>query len=396
MMPPDPEELRLDPAEKQILEALAKELGVKKIFADDAFRPNQRGNLWLEHPYSAWGQYFSPEEMAMTGHVRGLMISAFKDARYTDPPEQLTEFETKSRHQLAGADAGKISRIFELIGQLPYLVALDLGRNDWAELPASFYTMPNRGTLRWLSVTHNGLTKLDARIGEFTGVRVLDLYDNQLTQLPESMGNLTKLDNLQLVRNKLSDLPRSFENLSVLNQLNISTNRFTELPSILRSLKNVHEFYAIENEIYQIPNWIGEIVELRYFFIGNNPITIIPEEILSLTHLTDLLVSPKNLHPFFLELLEVNRNEWFGKFYPPNGKEGMMGRWKNFIPTIIEKIKNDIPLDAWEQHYPFYSKYENIFRPIIDQTQNSTGLRVKGLIERAKSIKVGLLKKIIL
>jgi ferredoxin-thioredoxin reductase catalytic subunit len=50
MSQPKPAELRLDPAEKAILEEITHELEIPKIYADSDFRPNNRCYCWLEHP----------------------------------------------------------------------------------------------------------------------------------------------------------------------------------------------------------------------------------------------------------------------------------------------------------------------------------------------------------
>jgi hypothetical protein len=256
--------------------------------------------------------------------------------------------------------------------------------------------MPNRGTLRWLSVRHNRLKILDLGIGFFTDLQVLDLGDNQLESLPESIGNLVLLKDLTLSNNKLTELPQNFSHLIQLSDLYLGSNIFSEFPIVLKNLKILHVLSLKSNQIMQVPNWIKELSSLYKFSIQNNQISQLPEEILNLPLLELVFISPKHLDPFFIDLLEDSDREYYGKLLPPNQHTGMIKRWKNFISNILEKIKNDIPLDAWEQKYPLYSKYENILKPVIDQTQNSTAQHVKRLIERAKTVKVGLLKKIIL
>jgi Leucine-rich repeat (LRR) protein len=352
--------------------------------------------LLARAPLDELEEYFSPEEMAMTGHVRALMLCAFLEDKYNKFQLSPANTDYPPNHRLAGAESANLTRVFELIGQLPHLVVLDVGRNEWAELPASFYQMPNRGNLRWLGLKHNRLTKLAPGIGEFTGLRVLDLTDNRLEHLPDAIGQLIHLRDLTLNLNKLRTLPITGEKWKELTQVSIIDNNFTEFPSIFRTLKKVNTIYAAHNQIYQIPNWIGEMSDLEYLFLGENPIEMIAEEILTLPHLTDVTLSPKWLHPFFHALLEANLDETFGKLFSPNTHNGMMGRWKKFIPTIIEKIKQNIFLDEWEQNYPFYAKYEQILVPICAQNPTNTAMSVQRLIDRTKSIGLNKKKKILL
>jgi hypothetical protein len=277
-------------------------------------------------------------------------------------------------------------------------VALDLGRNDWAELPASFYSMPNRGNLRWLSVTHNGLKGLAPGIGEFTGVRVLDLTDNKLKQLPDEIGSIQNLVQCELSQNLLSDLPSGFANLSQLTELFLGSNQFHEFPNPLRHLHKLGLLFLGYNQLHQVPNWIGELQSLYDLSLNQNMIEILPDEILNIPTLSSVCISPKWLHPFFKSLRahQPVADENYDELLAPNQHSGMIGRWKNFIPTILDKIQKNLPLDAWEQQYPFFAKYEQILFPVCEKHTNSTAVQVKQLIERTKNIKISKKKKIML
>ncbi len=387
-------EKRLVPEERQILDQIAQELGKKHIEARACLN-NRSCVIWMEKPERQYKEYFSPEEMEMEGHVRELKISAYAHDKYATG--QLLPYKPKPPiHQLSGVPPDQLVRLFELIGQLPYLAILDLSCNEWSALPDTFYTMANRAHLVKLDLTHNELNLLQAAIENFRSLQILFLGYNKLSFLPNEFGNLENLRWLHLNSNKLCELPSRFGNLSNLSTLNLVNNAFTEIPIQLKGLTRIFTIYLDENKITLIPSWIGEIQSLVDLGISNNKIKALPDEIFNLRNLKQILVSPQWLLPFFRQLTTDYMDEDFAKIKPQSQDNPFMVRWKTFIPRIIEKIKNGESIDEWEQSYPFWVKYEQILQCVLRNYRNETSKLVEELVNKQFSLKVSKKKKIIL
>ncbi|MHA1473730.1 MAG: leucine-rich repeat domain-containing protein [Promethearchaeota archaeon] len=91
-----------------------------------------------------------------------------------------------------------------------------------------FWFRIQNGHLEQLGLKNFGLSSLPENIGDLKFLIRLDLNGNKLKSLPESIGNLKLLTNLDISNNKLTSLPESFRNLKI-SVLSIGGNQFKSL-----------------------------------------------------------------------------------------------------------------------------------------------------------------------
>ncbi|XP_044965013.1 LRR receptor-like serine/threonine-protein kinase RPK2 [Hordeum vulgare subsp. vulgare] len=114
------------------------------------------------------------------------------------------------------------------IGQLNYLISLDLSRNQLGgEIPASVKNLPH---LQFLSLGHNLLNgTIPNDINQLQSLKVLDLSSNLLSgDIPHALAELTNLSALLLDNNKLTGkIPAEFANAASLTEFNVSFNNLS-------------------------------------------------------------------------------------------------------------------------------------------------------------------------
>ncbi|KAG8079827.1 hypothetical protein GUJ93_ZPchr0007g4720 [Zizania palustris] len=114
------------------------------------------------------------------------------------------------------------------IGQLNYLISLDLSRNHLGgEIPTSVKNLPH---LEHLSLGHNFLNgTIPTEINQLHSLKVLDLSSNLLTgEIPGVLVDLSNLTTLFLDNNKLSGkIPSAFAKSTSLTMFNVSFNNLS-------------------------------------------------------------------------------------------------------------------------------------------------------------------------
>lgn len=114
------------------------------------------------------------------------------------------------------------------IGQLNYLISLDLSRNHLGgEIPTSVKNLPN---LERLSLGHNFLNgTIPTEINQLHSLKVLDLSSNLLTgEIPGALADLRNLTALLLDNNKLTGkIPSAFAKSMSLTMFNLSFNNLS-------------------------------------------------------------------------------------------------------------------------------------------------------------------------
>ncbi|VAH28196.1 unnamed protein product [Triticum turgidum subsp. durum] len=114
------------------------------------------------------------------------------------------------------------------IGQLNYLISLDLSRNQFVgEIPTSVKNLPH---LELLSLGHNLLNgTIPNDINHLQSLKVLDLSSNRLSgEIPHALADLTNLTALLLDNNKLTGkIPAEFANATSLTMFNVSFNNLS-------------------------------------------------------------------------------------------------------------------------------------------------------------------------
>uniref|UniRef100_A0ACD5YWN4 Uncharacterized protein n=1 Tax=Avena sativa TaxID=4498 RepID=A0ACD5YWN4_AVESA len=114
------------------------------------------------------------------------------------------------------------------IGQLNYLISLDLSRNQLGgEIPTSVKNLPH---LEVLSLGHNLLNgSIPNDISQLHSLKVLDLSSNLLAgEIPRALADLANLTDLFLDNNKLTGkIPAEFANAASLTKFNVSFNNLS-------------------------------------------------------------------------------------------------------------------------------------------------------------------------
>jgi Leucine-rich repeat (LRR) protein len=112
------------------------------------------------------------------------------------------------------------------IGEYSGLRKLDVSCCQLVELPHEIGMLKN---LQSLAAHDNHLTHIPDTIGKLEALGKMSLHSNSLKALPSTFGNLTSLKWLSLHFNKFENLPTSFSNLSQLQRLSLHHNALTEL-----------------------------------------------------------------------------------------------------------------------------------------------------------------------
>ena len=191
------------------------------------------------------------------------------------------------------------------LGDLPYLVSLDLGVNH---LTGSIPTaLGNLAQLQSLDLTRNNLTgAIPAELGSLARLTVLALGGNALTgEIPAGLGNLADLTQLYLWGNNLAGpIPPQLGNLTDLTHLYLSDNRLAgPIPTELGNLANLGSFANLTvlslwgNDLTgPIPPEFGNFAILTHLYLSNNELTgPIPAELGNLANLTVLSLWGNNL-----------------------------------------------------------------------------------------------------
>ncbi|KAM0875459.1 hypothetical protein ACQ4PT_036776 [Festuca glaucescens] len=114
------------------------------------------------------------------------------------------------------------------IGQLDYLIRLDLSRNQLGgEIPTSVKKLPH---LELLSLSHNLLNgTIPDDINQLHSLKVLDLSSNLLAgEIPRALADLANLTDLFLDNNKLTgEIPAELANVASLTKFNVSFNNLS-------------------------------------------------------------------------------------------------------------------------------------------------------------------------
>ncbi|KAM0922370.1 hypothetical protein ACQ4PT_006288 [Festuca glaucescens] len=114
------------------------------------------------------------------------------------------------------------------IGQLDYLIRLDLSRNQLGgEIPPSVKKLPH---LELLSLSHNLLNgTIPDDINQLHSLKVLDLSSNLLAgEIPRALADLANLTDLFLDNNKLTgEIPAELANVASLTKFNVSFNNLS-------------------------------------------------------------------------------------------------------------------------------------------------------------------------
>ncbi|KAJ8762042.1 hypothetical protein K2173_006644 [Erythroxylum novogranatense] len=183
------------------------------------------------------------------------------------------------------------------LGNLSFLVALDISNNSFRNIPEEIGSLFQ---LRLLNLTDNKLTgSIPSSVFNISSLKAISLGSNNLSGiLPQELCyNLPVLEELVIPFNKLSGqiptsierckklrflkvrvneiggyIPRELANVTMLEVFDISRNYFQgEIPWELGNLNNLVEFHVNDNNLTgSIPSTLFNISSLKRFIFSNN------------------------------------------------------------------------------------------------------------------------------
>ncbi|CDP05658.1 unnamed protein product [Coffea canephora] len=221
------------------------------------------------------------------------------------------------------SNMGLIGTIHPQVGNLSFLISMDLSRNNFhGELPEG---LSHLGRLRVLNLTINNLSgKVPSWLGSFQNLQYLSLANNSFTGvIPPAICNLSTLKSLSLSFNSLSGkLPIEIGNLQSLKKLSIEYNYLSgSVPSGIFNISSLEILSFLSNGLSgslpvdmcsrprrikwlnlsvnklsgQIPSTWFHCSQLQMLSLSINQFTgTIPNEIGNLTALEVLYLGPNN------------------------------------------------------------------------------------------------------
>lgn len=160
--------------------------------------------------------------------------------------------------------------------------------------------------VRFLDLSHKGLTSLPQEIGELTDLVDLNLSYNKLIKLPEEIKQLLHLKKLDLRFNQFAEIPSVIGYLKDLESLHLAANQIATVPPIITNLINLRELKLWRNQLTTFPVEITKLKSLKLLDLGDNQVSIIPKEIFELTSLEKLSLknNPLPIPPEILKLTD--------------------------------------------------------------------------------------------
>jgi internalin A len=149
--------------------------------------------------------------------------------------------------------------------------------------------------LRFLNLSHNGLSTLPESITRLQNLTSLNLRDNVLRTLPEWMTQLQNLTSLDLSGNALNPLPESITQLQSLISLDLSHNGLSAPPESITQLQNLTSLNLRDNGLRMLPEWITQLQNLTSLDLSHNGLSGLPESFGQLQNLTSLDLSHNGL-----------------------------------------------------------------------------------------------------
>ncbi len=117
------------------------------------------------------------------------------------------------------------------------------------------------------------LKTVPAEIGNFPGLKRLDLRNNKLDKIPPEIGNLRSLEELDLGSNELASIPPEFGNLKNLRKLRLSANNFSDLPPALEEMTQLKELNIAHNQITVVSDRFSTLTGLKVLDLIGSQIT---------------------------------------------------------------------------------------------------------------------------
>lgn len=125
-------------------------------------------------------------------------------------------------------------------------LTIDLGRARIERLPDAIIDLIITDVER-LSLSHNFLRYIPARIAECNQLRYLNIRSNDFREIPPSIYRMPLLEILDVSKNKINNIPAEIKNCHSLRVFSIVHNRLQDLPPELAELSRLKVLKVAEN-----------------------------------------------------------------------------------------------------------------------------------------------------
>lgn len=164
-----------------------------------------------------------------------------------------------------------------LFHNLEQLLVLDLSNNELSSDQIDGGTFVGLIRLIILNLSHNALTRLDARtFKDLFFLQILDLRNNSIGSIEDnSFLPLYNLHTLNLAENRIHHIGElMFNGLYVLNKLTINNNLIVSVdPKAFRNCSDLKELDLSSNAIEKVPQALQELSFLKTLDLGENRIS---------------------------------------------------------------------------------------------------------------------------
>lgn len=151
---------------------------------------------------------------------------------------KIEDARKETQHVLAGTQ--------DVTDALRPTLTIDLGRTRIERLPDAVIDLIIADVER-LSLSHNYLRYIPARIAECSQLRYLNIRSNDFKELPPSIYRMPLLEILDVSKNKITTIPPEIKKLEALRVFSIVHNRLTDLPVELADLPRLKVLKVAEN-----------------------------------------------------------------------------------------------------------------------------------------------------
>uniref|UniRef100_A0A7N8XH91 Leucine-rich repeat-containing protein 7 n=1 Tax=Mastacembelus armatus TaxID=205130 RepID=A0A7N8XH91_9TELE len=292
------------------------------------------------------------------------------------------------------ANFGSIFSPVRSIHRLTQLERLDLGSNEFSELPEVLEQIHNLkelwldnnslqsipGTigklrqLRYLDLAKNRIETLDTEISGCEALEDLLLSSNMLQHLPDSIGMLKKLTTLKVDDNQLTSLPNTIGSLSLLEELDCSCNELESLPPTIGYLHSLRTFAADENFLTELPREIGNCKNVTVMSLRSNKLEFLPDEIGQMTKLRVLNLSDNRLKnlPFTFTKLKDLAALWLSD----NQSKALIPLQTEAHPETKQKVLTNYMFPQQPRHDEDYQSDSDSFNPTLWEEQRQQRMTV--------------------
>jgi Leucine-rich repeat (LRR) protein len=232
------------------------------------------------------------------------------------------------------------------------LKSLNLGMNPMKSLPPQIVTFTNLTSFNWTTI-HPGVKSM-VIFERFAFYNLLQALSPEILRPISYRVNNRHIYSLNLSNLEIDRLPEKIRSFPYLEHLNLSKNPFGTVPQILMCLPRLKSLNLNSTNLEKLPEWIDFFRELEHLDINENYLQDLPFGLASLPCLTAVDGELNRWDPFFSDFIFVSNPERIAQ-----NIRGMSEQ----MATIFYKIENNLPLNRYDQSFPYYW----CFRPQLEE-----------------------------